>query len=84
MNKSIYIILTVFLLAFGFNANSQLYKTVKIEDVEKILSSNNDTLYVLNFWATWCGPCIKEMPYFDEAFEKNSEKKIRLIFIKGF
>lgn len=25
-----------------------------------------DTTYVVNFWATWCGPCVKELPYFEQ------------------
>ncbi len=36
--------------------------------------SSPDTLYVLNFWATWCRPCIAELPYFQAAAESLSTK----------
>ena len=29
-----------------------------------------DTTYVVNFWATWCGPCVKELPYFEALHAK--------------
>ena len=29
---------------------------------------------VLNFWASWCGPCKSEMPHFQEAFEEYGEE----------
>lgn len=34
---------------------------------------------VINFWATWCGPCIKELPYFDEIHRKNKNVSILLV-----
>ena len=34
---------------------------------EKILANKNDTTYVVNFWATWCKPCVKELPYFEKV-----------------
>ena len=40
------------------------------EGIEKYLSTTNDTTYVVNFWTTWCAPCIKELPYFERL---NSE-----------
>jgi thiol-disulfide isomerase/thioredoxin len=33
-----------------------------------------DTLYVLNFWSTWCRPCIAELPYFQKAADSLQPK----------
>ena len=50
-----------------------LYET--FDDFEQaILKSNDDKIYVVNFWATWCAPCIKELPYFDELQTKYPDK----------
>lgn len=42
-------------------------KVIKFEEYENIINKNDDVLYVVNFWATWCGPCVKEIPDFTEV-----------------
>jgi thiol-disulfide isomerase/thioredoxin len=44
-------------------------------------SKTNDTLYILNFWATWCKPCVQEMPFFEEAATKFSSHKVKIIYV---
>ncbi len=44
-------------------------------------SKTNDTLYVVNFWATWCKPCVQEMPFFEEAASKFSSQKVKIIYV---
>lgn len=40
-----------------------------------------ETTYVINFWATWCKPCIEELPYF-EALNKNyKEKNVKVVLV---
>ena len=38
---------------------------------------------VLNFWATWCGPCVSEMPYLQEIHEEYSEEGLVLLAINA-
>lgn len=60
---------------------AQDFKSVKFSEVEEILNSENDTTYIVNFWATWCGPCVEEIPYFEELTEKYKSDKFKIILI---
>ncbi|MFN8416432.1 MAG: TlpA disulfide reductase family protein [Cytophagaceae bacterium] len=49
--------------------------------VHKVSRPENDTLYIVNFWATWCRPCIEELPYFEEAKKVYSDKKVKILLV---
>jgi thiol-disulfide isomerase/thioredoxin len=55
------------LLCFcSYAVSAQEAKLIKLEDLEAILNSKSDKIRVINFWATWCGPCVAEMPLFEK------------------
>lgn len=45
------------------------------------LQTKNDTLYVTNFFATWCGPCVREIPHFKEKIEELKGQPVKITFI---
>lgn len=51
----------------------------KFADFEKNVIKNDENLYVINFWATWCAPCIKELPYFEQLHQQNKNVKVILV-----
>ncbi|WP_396184150.1 TlpA family protein disulfide reductase [Flavobacterium sp.] len=56
-------------------------KSYNYDGLESYLNHNNDTLYVINFWATWCVPCVKEMPYFEALNQKYKAGKFKMILV---
>jgi len=53
----------------------------KYSDFEYLLKKENDTTYVVNFWATWCKPCVKELPEFEEINQHFKNRKFKMILV---
>lgn len=45
------------------------------------LQTKNDTLYVTNFFATWCGPCVREIPHFKDKIIELKDQPVKITFI---
>lgn len=82
MRKYLIAIISLFLIACKTdNKNVQKIGMGKYETVFKHFEKENDTLYVVNFWATWCAPCVEEMPNFTKANETFKDDKFKMILI---
>jgi thiol-disulfide isomerase/thioredoxin len=55
-------------------------KKIKITDLEKTIAQSKTPL-IVNFWATFCKPCVEEIPYFLEAVKKYKNDSIRLLLV---
>ena len=58
----------------------EVFSIIDINDNEKIISSSENKILLLNFWATWCAPCIKEIPELIEL-KKKFKKSVEVYFI---
>lgn len=61
--------------------NGQAIPDINREDIVNMVQMRNDTTYVINFWATWCSPCVKEIGLFEELHRENNSAKLRVILV---
>ncbi len=79
LRKGLFIAFTLGIQAL--NALAQTVPVIGLDNLEKRLENGADTTYVVNFWATWCGPCVKELPYFETLGGNNSDKKFKVLLV---
>jgi thiol-disulfide isomerase/thioredoxin len=69
-------------LLFPFLLTENKVAVVTFEQLQTYAAHKyNDTLYVVNFWATWCEPCVKELPAFQQEYKKYAGHKVKMIFV---
>ncbi len=64
------VIIGLLLTGFCITAQSQQIPKWKITDVEKYMNSGKEEVLVINFWATFCKPCVAEIPSFIKISNK--------------
>lgn len=75
--KRILFVIAILLMSYYGRAQPN----IKSYTAEQLLhrASSKDTVYVINFWATWCMPCVHELPEFDELQSKYAGKHVQIL-----
>ncbi len=60
---------------------AQEVKVIKFPELQEIINKKSEKIKLINFWATWCKPCIEELPYFEEAEKKYGKDELEIIFV---
>lgn len=55
--------------------------TLDYNQLKPWLNKDDDKTYVVNFWATWCAPCVKELPYFEEIQKNYKDKSVEVLLV---
>ena len=71
-------------LLFIFSCNYSSKDSIEIVDFDGLygkIDLSVDKTYVINFWATWCAPCVKELPYFEQVNKEFKDKNTEVILV---
>ncbi|WP_232730349.1 TlpA disulfide reductase family protein [Lacinutrix sp. Bg11-31] len=49
------------------------------DQLEPLLYTDSNKTYIVNFWAMWCAPCVKELPYIQEYQKKHPDTEVILV-----
>lgn len=74
-------VLFVFLVALSIRGYAQTVPVIGLDELENRLENGGDTTYVVNFWATWCGPCVKELPFFENLHLNSVGSKRKVVLV---
>ena len=94
MKNGLYIVLS-FIIFVSCKQNKEtavekkLVKTVALKtipifnynELKPLLHKNDDKTYVVNFWATWCAPCVKELPVFENLKKNYQDRDVEVVLV---
>jgi len=60
---------------------AQSVPVMNFNSFEPVLRQKNDTVYMINFWATWCVPCVEEMPDILKFASEMKTRKFKLVLV---
>jgi thiol-disulfide isomerase/thioredoxin len=64
-----------------YASNGVIINSYNYNALESFLQKNDNKTYIINFWATWCLPCVKELPYFESINSNYKTKNVEVILV---
>lgn len=78
---------TFLLVGCNYNKNPKEFTPVttvvsyNYNQLKPLLHKKDNTVYVVNFWATWCAPCVKELPAFEKLRSEYKDKNVEVLLV---
>lgn len=77
--KAVFLVIAILI---SLNVRTQTNVPVmSFGDLEPRLNQDDGNTWVVNFWATWCAPCVKEMPYFEKIRKNYLDKNVKVLLV---
>lgn len=78
MKRLLFFVPVLILVAFSSDNRPAV---THIDELFARIEKGADTTYVVNFWATWCAPCVAELHYFTELDTAYAKQKVKVILV---
>lgn len=77
----IYCAIAVVLMLVAGEIAGQTVQEIDKEGILTLTSDSGNSTYVVNFWATWCSPCVKEIVHFEELHRSRPDPDLKVILV---
>jgi len=81
MKKPGVILAAILLLSAAFAGAQERVPLITLNKLEQRLGNGGDTTFVINLWATWCAPCVSELPHFERLQQTYASKPLRVLLV---
>ncbi|MGK6351357.1 TlpA disulfide reductase family protein [Parapedobacter sp. DT-150] len=81
MNRLLIVSLSFAVLSISRARTQERIPLITLDGLEKRLDNGGDTTFIINLWATWCAPCVAEMPHFEQLQRNHQSKPLRVLFV---
>lgn len=61
--------------------SNRQFEIYDYDGLEPLINKEDDKIHVVNFWATWCAPCVKELPYFEAVNKKYKDQGVEVLLV---
>jgi thiol-disulfide isomerase/thioredoxin len=80
--KNITLLLGLCMGMFGLGfGQKNTVQSLTISQLDSLIKENPNELLIINFWATFCKPCVEEIPHFIRVVERNAKRPVRLLLV---
>jgi thiol-disulfide isomerase/thioredoxin len=73
--------LTLLILLLVLSCTKDELKVYDYDGLEPLINKKDNKIHVVNFWATWCAPCVKELPYFETINENYKDEGVEVLLV---
>ena len=68
-------------IVYAAEQKDETIPVVGAQDIKSLVQENKGKVVVVNFWATWCPPCVKEFPDIIKLYKNYQQKGVEVIAV---